>query len=128
MRKPKQDMRKRRPLTSGQSPSDAQAENFSLVLEPHLRTTWFIMDLEDQLRRYFGTTDLSAMTPEGFAAGIERIKVDLGLETDRGRRFALWALLFACGEAPDLDVVFPDEEDRTAARNFMDLAAEVEKP
>ena len=81
------------------------------------------MDLDDQLRRYFGTADLSAMTPDALAAGTERISVDLGLETDRSRSFALWVLLYMLGAAPDLDVAFKDEADREAARNFMDAAA-----
>jgi hypothetical protein len=34
----------------------------------------------------------------------------------------LWALLHMLGAAPDLDVAFKDEQDREAARNFMDLA------
>ena len=80
------------------------------------------MDFEDQLRRYFGTTDLSSLSAEALAAGIERMQVELGLEKDRGRRFALWALMHMLGAAPDLDVAFKDEEDREAARNFMDLA------
>jgi hypothetical protein len=80
------------------------------------------MDFDDQLRRYFGTSDLPAVPPQALAAGIERMRVDLGLETDRGRRFALWALMHMLGEAPELDVAFKDSEDREAARNFMDLA------
>jgi hypothetical protein len=80
------------------------------------------MDLDDQLRRYFGTTDLASLPSEALAAGLERVRVDLGLEKDRGRRFALWALMHMLGAAPDLDVAFKDEEDRTAARNFMGLA------
>ena len=80
------------------------------------------MDFDDQLRRYFGTTELAALTPEVIAAGTERMQVDLGLEKDRSRRFALWALLHMLGAAPDLDVAFKDEQDREAARNFMDLA------
>jgi hypothetical protein len=80
------------------------------------------MDFDDQLRRYFGTADFAALQPEALAAGIERMRVDLGLEKDRSRRFALWALLHMLGAAPDLDVAFKDEEDRDAARNFMDLA------
>jgi hypothetical protein len=51
------------------------------------------------------------------------MRVDLGLEKDRNRRFALWALLHILGSAPDLDVAFKDEADREAARNFMDLMA-----
>ena len=79
------------------------------------------MDLDDQFRRYFGTSDLAAVPPEALNAGIERMKVDLGLTKDRGERFALWALLHTLGSAPDLDVAFEREEDREAARNFMDL-------
>ncbi len=80
------------------------------------------MDLDDQLRRYFGTADLAAVAPSALEAGVERMKVDLGLERDRGNRFALWALLHMLGEAPDLDAAFEDERDRDLARDFMDLA------
>ena len=85
------------------------------------------MDLDDQLRRYFGTIDLAAIAPAALAAGVERMRVDLGLEQDRGNRFALWALMQMLGAAPDLDVAFEDERDREAARNFMDLAGRAEE-
>ena len=85
------------------------------------------MDFDDQLRRYFGTADLASLTPEAIAAGTDRMQVDLGLETDRSRRFALWALLHMLGAAPDLDVAFKDAQDREAARNFMDLANQVDE-
>ena len=49
--------------------------------------------------------------------------VDFGLEKDRGKRFALWALLHMLGSTPDLDVAFESEADRDAARTFMDLLA-----
>ncbi|MXO51282.1 hypothetical protein GRI42_08190 [Erythrobacter gaetbuli] len=81
------------------------------------------MQFDDLMRRYFGTDDLGEVTPPALEAGIERARVDLGLEKDRGRRFALWSLLFILGAAPDLDVAFKSEEDREAARNFMDLLA-----
>ncbi len=81
------------------------------------------MDLDDLLRRYFGATDIAAISPEVQAAGIERIQVDFGLEPDRGKRFALWTVLYLLGAAPDLDVAFKEEADREAARNFMDLFA-----
>jgi hypothetical protein len=61
-------------------------------------------------------------------AGIERMQVDLGLEKDRSRRFALWALMYMLGQAPDLERVFPDPADRDAARNFMDLSDRVQQP
>ena len=80
------------------------------------------MNFDDQLRRYFGTADLAAVPDEALAAGIERMQVDLGLEKDRSRRFALWVLLHMLGAAPDLDVAFKDAEDRDAARSFMELA------
>ena len=79
------------------------------------------MNFDDQIRRYFGISDLAAVPPEALDAGIEHMKVDLGLTKDRGERFALWALLYTLGSAPDLDVVFDTDRDREAARNFMDL-------
>ena len=79
------------------------------------------MNLDDQIRRYFGHSNLAAVPPEALNAGIEHMKVDLGLTKDRGERFALWALLHSLGSAPDLDVVFKTEADREAARNFIDL-------
>lgn len=81
------------------------------------------MNFDDQIRRYFGATDLAAVPPAALEAGIEHMKVDLGLTKDRGERFALWALLHVLGSAPDLDVAFKDEADRDAARNFMDLVS-----
>lgn len=83
------------------------------------------MDLDDQLRRYFGTDDLGSVPPAALTAGIERMRVDLGLEKDRERRFALWTLLFTLGAAPDLEVVFKDPAERDAARNLMELTERI---
>jgi hypothetical protein len=80
------------------------------------------VDFNDQLRRYFGTSDMASISAEALDSATERMRVDLGLEKERGRRFALWALMHMLGAAPDLDVAFQDEGDRDAARNFMDLA------
>lgn len=80
------------------------------------------MDFEDQLQRYFGATDPDTLPAPAIETGIERMQVDLGLEKDRGRRFALWSLLFLFGAAPDLDIAFDNPSDRDAARNFMELA------
>tara|TARA_R110000824_G_scaffold95178_8_gene229016 strand:- start:384 stop:644 length:261 start_codon:yes stop_codon:yes gene_type:complete len=79
------------------------------------------MDFDDQLQRYFGTADLASIQPEAMNAGIEHMRVDFGLEKDRGRRFALWAVLYMLGTHLDLDKAFKDEADRNSARNFMDL-------
>ena len=81
------------------------------------------MDLNDLLDRYFGAADLADVSPAVREAGVDRLRVDLGLEKDRDRRFALWSLLYVLGESPDLDVAFKDEADREAARNLMDLLA-----
>ena len=80
-----------------------------------------LMNFDDQIRRYFGASNLASVPPEALDAGIEHMKVDLGLTKDRGERFALWALLHTLGSAPDLDVAFENAADREAARNFMDL-------
>ncbi|MCC6826946.1 MAG: hypothetical protein IT550_01785 [Novosphingobium sp.] len=79
------------------------------------------MDFDDQLRRYFATADLAAISPDALAAGVEHMRVDFGMEKDRGRRFALWTLMHMFGVAPDLDVAFKDEADRNAARDFMEM-------
>ncbi len=86
------------------------------------------MDLRDLMQNYFGTRDLAAIDPEATRAGVERMRVDFGLEKDRGRRFALWTLLHMFDAAPDLDVAFEHEEDREAARNLMDLMAQANDP
>lgn len=86
------------------------------------------MDLDDQMRRYFGTADLDALPAAAMAAGVDRMRVDLGLERDRDRRFALWALLYMLDAAPDLDAIFPDSADRDAARRFMDLSDRMADP
>ena len=79
--------------------------------------------MQDLLQRYFGTPDLAGVDPVAIPAGVDRMLVDFGLEQDSSRRFALWALLFMLGAAPDLDVSLEDPADREAARNIMDLIA-----
>lgn len=84
------------------------------------------MDMDNLLQRYFGTRELAEVKVGAIPAATERMQVDLGLEKDRGKRFALWSLLHMLDAAPDLDVAFKDEADREAARNFMDLMASAE--
>lgn len=79
------------------------------------------MDYNDQLVRYFGTADLAAIPPAALEGGMERIVVDFGLAQEPRERFALWVLLYMLGAAPDLDVAFEEENDREAARDFMDM-------
>lgn len=47
------------------------------------------MTFDDQLRNYFGTTDVASLSAEALQSGLERMRVDVGLQKDRGRRFAL---------------------------------------
>jgi hypothetical protein len=84
------------------------------------------MYLDDLLPRYFGTSELSVASPAVREAGVDKLLVDLGLETDRSRRFALWSLLYMLGRAPELDATFDQEADLEAARNLMDLLAKTE--
>ncbi|MCP2017464.1 hypothetical protein J2S32_001489 [Qipengyuania citrea] len=84
--------------------------------------------MQDLLQRYFGTPDLAQVDPVALPAGIDRMRVDFGLERDSGRRFALWTLLYMLDAAPDLDVAFEDPAEREAARNIMDMIASASPP
>ncbi len=84
------------------------------------------VELDDQFRRYFGTSDLAGVTPAAMTAGIEHMRVDFGLEQDRDRSFGLWTLLFMLGAAPDLDIAFANEAERAAARTFMEMTERFE--
>ena len=84
------------------------------------------MDFHDLLHRYFGQTEIETLSPAAIEGGMERARVDFGLERDPGRRFALWTLMYMLGHAPDLDLAFKDPAERTAARKFMGLAAQME--
>jgi hypothetical protein len=84
------------------------------------------MDFDALLVRYFGTADLGEVSEAMIASGVERIRLDFGVERDRGRRFGLWALMHMLGVAPDLDVAFKDPADRDAARSLMELAERAE--
>ncbi len=81
------------------------------------------MDLDTLLIRYFGTADSGAVGAKTLVSGIERSQVDLGLEQDRGKRFAVWAMLYLFGVASDLEAVFDTQDDRDTACTFMDLLA-----
>ncbi|WP_294392058.1 hypothetical protein [uncultured Sphingomonas sp.] len=86
------------------------------------------MDFDQLLVRFFGTDDFASMSEEQLVSGVERVRLQFGLERDSGRRFALWCLMYMLGVAPDLESAFEDEDDREAARDFMDMAdAEIEE-
>jgi hypothetical protein len=78
------------------------------------------MDFDQMLVSFFGTDEIADLAPDQLTAGINRLQLQFGMERDSGRRFALWCLAYMLGAAPDADVAFEDEEDREAARDFMD--------
>jgi hypothetical protein len=80
------------------------------------------MEFDQLIVRFFGTEDIDSLSAEQLLAGLDRLRLQFGLEKDSGRRFGLWCLLYMLGAAPDLDVAFEDEADREAARDFMDMA------
>lgn len=78
------------------------------------------MDLDDLLQCYFATSNLSQLNPDVLATGIEKCQVDLGLEQDPGKRFALRALVhhnvardvkLRRSERHDPDRVFPTKDE-----------------
>jgi hypothetical protein len=80
------------------------------------------MDFDQLLVRFFGTAEIDTLGEEQLLAGLDRLRLQFGLEKDGGRRFALWCLLYMLGAAPELDDAFEDEGDKEAARDFMDMA------
>ena len=76
------------------------------------------MDLDDLMQVYFGSTDVSTLEAATLERGRDRIAVAFGTERDPGRRFALWALLHALGDAPDPAIAFEDAAERKAAEDY----------
>ena len=85
------------------------------------------VDLDDILLRYFGTADLDALDASALEEGAGRLRIALGTERDQGRRFALWTLLYALGEAPDPAAAFDDPATRRAADEYARAAARIDK-
>ncbi len=76
------------------------------------------MDLDALLHHYFGPGALDTLDQAAFELGIERVGTDFWTEREPGRRFALWALLHALGEAPDPAQAFKDPRERQAAEAY----------
>ncbi|MFS0735726.1 hypothetical protein ABC347_01635 [Sphingomonas sp. 1P06PA] len=85
------------------------------------------MDLDALLHHYFGTTDPATLDDASFERGLERAGTDLGTEQEPGRRFALWTLLHALGDAPDPAATFKDPRLREAAQRYALLAARIDE-
>jgi len=80
------------------------------------------MDFDDLLIRFFGTADIDTLDADRLVKGVELVRMQFGLERDGERRFALWCLLYMLGVAPEVEDAFQDEDDRAAAREFMEEA------
>jgi len=80
------------------------------------------MDFDKLLIRFFGTDDFSTLSPEQMVAGVDRLRLQFSMEKDEEMRFALWGLMYMLGMAPDVEDAFDDEDDREAAREFMEMA------
>lgn len=81
------------------------------------------MDLDALLLHYFESEDLDALTPETLRRGRERVAIDFGVEREAGRRFALWTLLDALGDAPPPAEAFEKEPQLRAAADAYLTAA-----
>ncbi|MBS0481592.1 MAG: hypothetical protein JSR96_05450 [Proteobacteria bacterium] len=86
------------------------------------------MDLDALLIHFFGTDDPSALTEGEFALALERLKIAFGVEREPGRRFALWTLLDALGEAPLPAEAFAKEPAlKAAAEDYLRAAFRLER-
>lgn len=88
------------------------------------------MDLEDLLTHYFGTADLDAIAEDDFMRGQDKLAIDFGVEREPGRRFALWTLMDAIGNAPMPAAAFDKPEDaalKRAAEDYLSAAWKLER-
>lgn len=76
------------------------------------------MDLDAISHHFFGTTNIDTLSPEALEAGRDRVALAFGTEREPGRRFALWAVLRATGDAPDPTHAFEDPRERRAAQMY----------
>ena len=86
------------------------------------------MDLDALLQHFFGTIELDTLDEGALELGVERLGTAFGTEREPGRRFALWALLHALGEAPDPAIAFKDSRERAAAEAYARAAGRADRP
>ncbi|KQN32795.1 hypothetical protein [Sphingomonas sp. Leaf38] len=79
------------------------------------------MDLDSISQHFFGTTDIDTLDPHALEVGRDRVSLAFGTEREPGRRFALWAVLRATGEAPAPAVAFENAHERRAAEAYAHL-------
>jgi hypothetical protein len=77
------------------------------------------MDFDPLLIRFFGTADIDTLDEGQLVSGVNRLRVQFGLERDGEKRFELWCVMYLLGIAPPADETFSDQADLTAAEHFM---------
>jgi hypothetical protein len=80
------------------------------------------MDLDALLLHYFGTTDLDALDDDALDEGHRKVTLAFAVEREPGRRFALWIVLHALGDAPSPEKAFKNPAERRAAEDYARAA------
>jgi hypothetical protein len=79
------------------------------------------MDLDAISQHFFGAVDIDSLDSDALDAGRERVSIAFGTEREPGRRFALWAVLRATGDAPQPHIAFKDPRERRAAEAYASV-------
>jgi hypothetical protein len=86
------------------------------------------MELDGLIAHFFGTEDPTSLSESEFERGLERLRIGFGVEREPGRRFALWTLLDALGEAPLPAEAFAKEPAlKAAAEEYLKAAYRLER-
>jgi hypothetical protein len=85
------------------------------------------LDLDALLHHYFGTSEIETLDAAAIELGIERLGTAFWTEREPGRRFALWALLYSLGDAPDPATAFKTQRERDAAFDYLRAADRAER-
>ena len=86
------------------------------------------MDLDALLEHFFGSGDPAELSEAEFARALERLRIAFGVEREESRKFALWTLLDALGEAPLPAEAFAKEPSlKAAAEEYLKAAFRIER-
>ena len=80
------------------------------------------------LSHYFGTADLDTLDEPAIETGKDRVRIAFGTERDAGRRFALWTVLAALGDAPDPRDAFKTAAEQQAANAYARALRAADEP
>ena len=86
------------------------------------------MDLDSLILHFFETDDPTTLTEAAYERGLGQLKIGFGVEREPGRKFALWTLLEALGEAPLPAEAFAKEPAlKAAAEDYLSAAFRLER-